>query len=253
MTVLRLYLLGRTLLEGDRAVVDPGDFAGRQGAVTLTFLADVGHRVDREALADVLWLGSPPEGWDGALSAIVSKVRKALHAAGVDGRAALPGLHGCYELRLPTGIWVDLRAAVEALDAAEAAVGRGEGRVAWPSASVATSILARPLLAGETGVWLEQRRRELLALRLRALEAMARAWMLIDNPAAAVTAARAAVDLAPLRESSHALLISALKASGDRAEAIGLFHQLQRSLRDELGITPGADVQAAYLDVLGHG
>lgn len=248
---MRLYLTGRVAIEGDARVVDPVSVAGRQGAVALVYLAEVGHRVDRHTVADVLWPYELPDAWDGALSAIVSKLRRAFTRAGVDGKAALPSIHGCYELRLPAGTWVDLHAAIRNLDTGEAAVSRGDGSTAWSAAAVACSVLARPLLPGEEGPWLDQRRRDLSALHVRALDTMAGAWLLRGNTAQAVRAARGAVSLSPLSESSHARLMECQIAAGDRAAAIETYRGLQRSLNDALGISPGAHIEGIYLRALG--
>lgn len=248
---LRLYLTGRVAVEGPGGVVDVAGIAGRQGAVVLAHLADLGHRVDRHAVAELLWPGPMPEAWDAALSAVVSKLRRAFTAAGVDGRAALPGVHGCYEVRLPAGTWVDLRVAVSQLDASEAALAREDAAKAWTAAAVASTILARPLVPGEQGAWLDRRRRELHALHLRACDAMAGAWLLAGNAPAAVAAARTAVASAPLSEASTARLMECLVAAGDRAAAVDAYQTLAARLRDELGISPDERLRMAYLDVIG--
>jgi DNA-binding SARP family transcriptional activator len=59
-----------------------------------------------------------------------------------------------------------------------------------------------------------------------------------------------AAGMAPLHEPVQAALIAALSAAGKHAEAVMVFHAVRKRLSDELGIDPGAAVQAAYLDVL---
>lgn len=247
---MRVYLTGRVAVEGPHGLTDVAAVAGRQSATVLVFLADLGHRVDRHAVADVLWPGQRPDAWDTALSAVVSKLRRALAKAGFDGRAVLPGVQGCYELRLPAGTWVDLRVAVASLDAGEAALARSEASRAWPAIAVASAILSRPLLPGEDAPWLDERRRELHALRVRACDAMAGVWLLAGNAPAAVAAARTAVSLSPLREASTARLLECLVAAGDRAAAVAAYRALSHALDSQLGIGPGQQVQQAYLRVL---
>ncbi|MEM7322601.1 MAG: BTAD domain-containing putative transcriptional regulator [Actinomycetota bacterium] len=54
------------------------------------------------------------------------------------------------------------------------------------------------------------------------------------------------VSAAPLREQRWLLLLRALTAAGRPAEALRAFERAQRTLVDELGASPGADMQAHY-------
>lgn len=45
---------------------------------------------------------------------------------------------------------------------------------------------------------------------------------------------------APFRERGHALLMSILVARGTEPEALRVYEELRRRLRDELGALPGA-------------
>ncbi|HEU5483387.1 MAG TPA: BTAD domain-containing putative transcriptional regulator [Microlunatus sp.] len=63
--------------------------------------------------------------------------------------------------------------------------------------------------------------------------------------------ARELVELAPLRETSHLLLMRALAASGNVAEALTAYEQLRILLRDELGTAPERSVQELYRQLLG--
>ena len=71
--------------------------------------------------------------------------------------------------------------------------------------------------------------------------------------AAAVRAGRDLVGYAPLRESGYRLLIEALDASGNRAEALLAYEALRLRLREDLGISPGAELRDLHARLLHSG
>lgn len=249
--MLRIYLVGRVMIEHADGVIDASAFPGRQGRLAFVYLAAAPRRVERAELAEVIWTDRVPDAWDAALSAIVSKLRRSLARCGVDGAYGIDSLHGSYELRWPEGTWLDLREAIRALDRAEGALDHGDGRSAWCDAAVASAIVRRSFLPGDTGPWVEASRRELADYQVRAYDTLAGAWLACDNPRAAVGAARRAVELAPFRESCHARLMQAHLAAGDSAEAVRVYHRLRTTLRESLGISPAGQVEQLYLSALG--
>lgn len=248
--VLRVYLVGRITIQGPTGLVEQSDFPGRQGRLAFAYLAASPRRVKREQLADVLWEDDLPVAWESALHAIVSKLRRVLVRAGLIGSSAVEGSDGCYELRLPTGSWIDLREAVNSLDRAEGALAQGDSRTTWAAAAVAAAILRRPFLPGDSGQWAERTRRELGELEVRTYDTLAGAWLLAGNPGAAVQAARRAVQLAPFRETAYARLMQCYLAAGDRAEAIRLYGELRDLLRESMGLSPTPEIEKIYLEAL---
>ena len=101
---------------------------------------------------------------------------------------------------------------------------------------------------GDEAPWVDERRREVAELRLRALEAVAE--IDIAQPPEAEHAARELVEAAPFRESGHQLLMSALAAGGNVAEALRAYEDLRVRLREELGAVPGPEVQALHTELL---
>ena len=180
-----------------------------------------------------------------ALSAILSRLRRAL------GPAVLPSGRQV-ELVLPPGAYVDLDAAGEALARAEAAAGP---EAAADAAGECLAIAGGGFLTGDEAPWVQERRRDVEALCLRALEALATAGLRLGGArlAAAEDAARALVEAAPFRESAHCLLMSTLAARGDVAEALRVYDELRLRLRDELGTAPGAEAQAIHRRLLEAG
>jgi DNA-binding SARP family transcriptional activator len=69
--------------------------------------------------------------------------------------------------------------------------------------------------------------------------------------AAARRAGRTLVAMVPLRESGHRLLMRALAAEGNPAEALRAYEQLHCLLRDELGVAPSAATQQLHQSLLG--
>ena len=68
--------------------------------------------------------------------------------------------------------------------------------------------------------------------------------------AATERSARALIKAAPFRESGYRLLMEALDQRGDIAEALVIYDELRRLLRDELGIAPGEMTQQVYRRLL---
>jgi SARP family transcriptional regulator, regulator of embCAB operon len=254
-TPVRLYLTGHLAVQGPAGVVDAARLPGRQGVRAVCALGLAGTTpLRREQLAAALWDDDEaPPSWDNALSAVVSKVRAAFGAIGLDPTEVLPLVGGCYQRRLPPGSWSDVEVARNRLDRAEGALRVGDADTAWSEATVATSILRRPLLPGEDGDWLRGARADLCDAHLRALLVVAAAWCAKGHGELAVAAAREAVTLAPFRESAHRALMRAHLVAGDRAEAVRAYEHLRGVLRDELGIDPSRETEAVYLEVLRDG
>jgi DNA-binding SARP family transcriptional activator len=238
---MRIYLAGEVCLEAGDRLLHERQLPGPQGRHLLAFLAAEHVRpVGHDELVDELWQGSPPRAWAVSLKALASRVRAALTAAGLDGPGLLVGAPGVYRLRLPEGTWLDLDAAVAAVHDAETLLARGDATGAVQAAFVTRLIAARPLLPGQTGPWLEQCRRRLADLRLRALECSARAHIARGAPGRAVRDTKLALELAPLREPTWCLLMDAHAAAGDTASALVAFARCQVALREALGVGPSA-------------
>jgi DNA-binding SARP family transcriptional activator len=207
------------------------------------------RRVPRDELADVLWAGSPPPSWDGALSAVVSKLRGAIGRVGLDG--ALPTAFDCHQLQLPPDTWVDVEAAHDALHRAETVRRTGHDVIdARNWADVASHILRRPFLPGEEGEWVDGVRERLRRLEVRAHDVLSELWLATGNPETAVPVAERALGIDPFRETAWRTLIRAQAEMGNRGEALRIYERCRRTLAEQLGITPSPETEAVYLDIL---
>lgn len=223
------------------------EFPGQQARLAFACLVVERSRpVSRAEVAEVLWTGGLPPSWEGALSAVVSRLRTLLTRVGLDGSAALVSAAGCYELHLPPDCWVDLEAATDAIHEAEAALMADDPARAYGPSAVAHHIARRPFFAGVDGPWVEQRRDRLRAILVRALECRARVYLWNGEHALAAEAARDATIVAPFRESGYRLLMEAHAAAGNSAEALWVYEKLRSLIAEELGVLPSLETRAIY-------
>lgn len=249
--MMRVYVLGRVVVEGAGGVLEASGLPGRQGRLALVYLVAEPRNIDRQELAHVLWPRDLPEAWDSSLSVIISKLRKAMGGVASGAGEILRSTHGAYELRFPEGTWVDLRVAINELDQAEGTLLQGQPRKAWSHATVASAIFRRRFLPGETGEWVDRMRRDLREYEIRTFDVLTQVWLALDNPTAALPNARHVVDLAPYRESSYARLMECHIANGNRAEALHVYEEVRNLLVGEMGISPSTQVERLYRLALG--
>ena len=231
------------MLDGRRA---EHALPSRQGRLLFAHL--VVHRrspASRSQLIDALWPGGAPAAADRALSALLSKLRHVLGADLIAGRDQP-------QLVLPGDAYVDLEAAADRLHEAETAVALKDWHRAWAPARAALHTASRGFLTGDDAPWIDDVRRALEDIRLRALDAVAATALGLGGPelAAAERSGRALTEAAPFRESGYLHLMRALAAQGNVAEALRVHDKLRCLLRDELGIAPSAAVQELHRELL---
>jgi DNA-binding SARP family transcriptional activator len=222
-----------------------GRLPGRLGRALLAFLVLNRHRaMTRDELMDALWPSAVPRDPAATLSTLLSGIRRALGAELLRGRSEL-------RLELPPDAVVDVELAARALSEARDAL-PGEPSRAATAAQTALDIYESPLVPLFDAPWLEEHRRLQEEDRLAALEALAEAALAMGDAGAvrAQLAARQLVELAPFRESGHALLMRAHEARGNHAEALQTFERLRVLLREELGSTPSPSLRALHEQVL---
>jgi DNA-binding SARP family transcriptional activator len=248
MPPLRLYVCGRLAVEHAGVVLRETDFPARQGRRLWAYLV-LRRRwpVGRDDLAGAVWGDAIPDAWDATLNALVSRLRAVLRPIA----AATPGLGirgevGRYALTLPPDAVVDVERARAGVHLAETALRRGDCALTLSEAQVAMEIAARGFLDGEEGPWIEGQRRALIDLRLHALEYTVEAELLRGNAAIAEREAEQLLLLDSLRESGYRLLMRALAAGGNPAQAIRVMEDCRRTLRVEAGLAPSAETERVF-------
>ncbi|TYB51252.1 SARP family transcriptional regulator [Nonomuraea sp. PA05] len=196
-----------------------------------------------ERLMSAVWDDRPPASAESVLRVYVSALRKA-----VGGIRTVPGGYlldverddvDCHRFERLVAQARQVREAgrvAEAADGFRAALGlwRGPGALA----DVESSVLRRAY-----GVPLEE-------LRLTALEERVELDLRLGRGAEVVGELRALVGAHPLRERAWVRLIEALHQAGRRSEALGAYQEVRRTLVEELGLEPGAELVAAHRRVL---
>jgi len=218
---------------------------GQAGLLVCYLLASRERAADRDELVDLLWPRRAPKDPGAALRPLLSRLRRALAPATLEGRERL-------RLILPEPVWIDVEAAARAVEDARAAVQEARWSVARGRAEAAVELLRPGLLPAQDGEWLQAARWEHEELMLEALESVAQSGLALGRPgaAAAERASRELIARSKFRETGYRFLIEALAARGNVAEALRVYERLRVLLRDELGVAPAAELQALHLRLL---
>src|SRR5215203_810210 len=211
----------------------------KQRAVLALLLLGANRVVSREHLIAELWPDAPGRDSEHALRLQISRLRKALSAAG-DGEDRVVTRAPGYSLRVEPGE-LDLeryerlvaagRAALEARDAESAVARLREAESLWRG---------RPLADLEFEPFARLDVERLEELRLAALEERIEAEVAAGRHRELVPELERLIAEHPLRERLRAQLMRALYASSRQAEALAVYTDTRRLLVDELGIEPSA-------------
>jgi DNA-binding SARP family transcriptional activator len=247
---VEIGLLGPLEVRRDgRLVPLPGARARRLLAI---LALDANCVVPADRIAEALWAERPPATATTALHVLISRLRQALEpdrAARSAGTVIVTTPPG-YELRLARG-------SVDALgfedDVAVARTALAGGR--WEQAATAFGVAllrwrgsALPEFADDTFAsgaitrWNE--------LRFEAEEDRVEALLALGRHAQLVSELDALVAAAPYRERRTGQLMRALYRDGRQAEALRAYERLRRLLAEELGISPGPDLQRLEREML---
>ena len=226
------------LLGPVEVVVDGGrvrSLRAKERAVLAALALRAGEVVSEAALIDALWREDPPAAAAKALQTHVSRVRKALGAAG----GAVETRPGGYRLSTDT-VSMDvtraetLLAEARQVDDLEAALGLlTEAGGLWRGPSLGD--LATEAFAVGEAARLEE-------LRLVIAEERIEAQLGLGRHAFVVGELDAACSAHPLRERLWCLLMLALYRAGRQAEALRTFQELRAHVGEELGLEPSAEL-----------
>src|SRR5215216_3789632 len=211
----------------------------KQRAVLALLLLGANRVVSREHLIAELWPDAPGRDSEHALRLQISRLRKALSAAG-DGEDRVVTRAPGYSLRVEPGE-LDLeryerlvaagRAALEARDAESAVARLRQAESLWRG---------RPLADLEFEPFARLDVERLEERRLAALEERIEAEVAAGRHRELVPELEGLIAEHPLRERLRAQLMRALYASSRQAEALAVYTDTRRLLVDELGIEPSA-------------
>jgi DNA-binding SARP family transcriptional activator len=238
-------MLGPLLVRDRDRVI--GVSAGRQRVLLAALLVRAGQVVSADALAEVMWDGSPPDGAEATLRSHVMRLRRALGpAVGARVVTRYPGY-----LIEASEQEVDLLRFGSLTQEGGAAVragrwGRtwellGEGLGLWrgePLADVPSEVLRRDQLPG------------LERLRLQAVEYRVDAGLQLGRHGELVTELQSLVVQEPLQERFHGQLMLALVRCGRQAEALEAYQSAREVLVEKLGTEPGIGLQELHQQIL---
>lgn len=233
---LEITVLGgfRFWIRGKDALPDlPG---GSQRLLALLALQE--GSLTRSAAAETLWPEASEAHANASLRSALSRLTAIEHEAVT---------YSPHELRLAAQVVVDIR---EARALARRLLKPSSDRArASDLRDGAIATLSQELLPDWYDDWALLQAEDWRQLRVAALHKIVERLIVSGRYADAAGAALAAVKAEPLRETSHVALIRVHLAEGNRAEALAAFDRYEKLVLDELGIVPGARIQALIKDL----
>ncbi|MEV4616087.1 BTAD domain-containing putative transcriptional regulator [Kitasatospora sp. NPDC049258] len=220
--------------------------AAKQRVLLAALLLRPGQVVPADVLADTIWNFSPPPSAATTLRNYVMRLRRSLGAAG----ERIGTREGGYLIELDPS----------ELDAWRFESLRAQGVAALREGAYER---AAELLGSALGLWrgpalidvpsdaLHQFEADRLNEgRLDAVEAWMEAELRLGRHQAVVAELRALTAEHPGRERFWAQLMTALHRSGRRTEALNAYQQVRRTLVEEIGVEPGAEIREVHRIIL---
>ena len=247
---MRISICGRLRVETNAGAVEEESLPGRLGRRLWVYLVLNRRRpIARGEIGEALWGEDTPEAADASLNALASRLRTAIRMVAPEVELRASG--GTYSLALPADVFVDRERAWTAIHHVDALRRQGNSVDAWAEAVIANEIAARGLLPGEDGAWIEAERRTLRDVELQALEAIGQAEIDRHRADEAERVGRRLITADSLRESGYRLLMRALAASGNPAQAGRVMDECRSALA-AAAASPSAETERVYREIAGR-
>jgi DNA-binding SARP family transcriptional activator/tetratricopeptide (TPR) repeat protein len=246
-TVVKFGILGPLRVLGDdETEVVIG--APRLQVLLASLLVRSGRVVSAETLADYVWDGKPPPGAKATLQSYVMRLRRLLGpGAGTRLQTRPPG----YLLDLDMDSELDLRLFERLRHEGQQAAASGQWELAVSAFRSALGLWRGEALADVPSELLRSGECERLGeARMVVIESWAEAELQVGRAHDVVPELSGLCAEHPFRESLHGLLMTALYASGRRAEALSEFVAVRRRLVEEIGVEPGPKLMELHARML---
>lgn len=239
---MQFNLMGSFEVLGDGRVYTPTAAKPRQ--VLAMLATNAGATVSAEHLIDELWPDGPPSSSKTTVQTYVYHLRKLLSPGDeCSGKEVLGTRPAGYVLAVPRED-VDIFRFQHLMSEGRAALRRGDAAKASDLLQQALSLWRGPMLADIAcgprlkghSAYFEEQRIEALSLRIDADLETGRHREIIGE-------LRWLVETHHLHEWLYVRLMQALHRAGRRSEALDVYRQLHRLLKEELGLEPAVDAQ----------
>ena len=243
--MLALSILGAIDVRGDDGPVRIP--AGKATELLVRLALDAGTVVRSERIIEDLWGTAAVDTVRNTLQSKVSMLRRSLGDPTLV-RAASDG----YLLDVPRGC-VDALAAADRGGRAHTLLAAGDAAAALQECEAGLALFRGEILSDAgAGDWLVPQRAHLEEVRLGLVQARIDARMALGAGSEVVAELELLVAQHPLREGLWRQLITALYRDGRQADALAAYQRVRAVLDDELGLTPGEDLQLLEQQILRH-
>jgi len=248
-SIVRFDVLGE--LAATRAGVDLRLGPTQQRVVLAVLLLHANKRVGREQLIDAVWGEAVPTYSVNLVQKHISALRRILDPQRPEGAPStlLSWTDSGYRLDvLPGGL--DLEDFERSVRAARQFRSVGDFHAALAALDTAAAQWRGPLADGLSSPLIDAERDRLNEQRIGVLEDRADVRLALGMSAELVDELRRLATEHPLRERLRLLLMLSLYRAGRQAEALDEYRQVDRLLRNELGVEPGPSLRTLHQKIL---
>jgi DNA-binding SARP family transcriptional activator len=244
--VAMLRLLGSVEIWAESGWLAAG--SPRQRLVLAALAVDAGRTVSVDTLVDRVWGPEPPPNVRRTVHSYIARARRSLERmpAGAGGPVRVVNAGGGYRLDIDPER-VDLHRFRRLVGQARAMVAVAQRGAALREA---IGLWRGDPLIGLYGSWAERVRRSWRDERVSAVVAWAETELAVGSPADVRSVVAELVAEFPLDESLAGMLMRLLAAGGRKAEALSRYAAVRDRLVEDLGVDPGAQLQAIHRALL---
>ena len=222
--------------------------APKQRIVLAALLAERGRAISSDRLIDAVWGDSPPASASTSLQAYISNLRRILRDVG-QASPIVRQSPGYLLHRDETPLDAEEFSRLTAV--ARDSCARGDWPACVETARAALALWRGPVLSDvEDAAWVRQLATDLDEERYACREALATALAGVGEAGAAVAVAQELREEQPFRDQAAWLAMMTLQSARRPAEALDVYQIHLRSLDEELGLEPGADLRDLQMAIL---
>jgi DNA-binding SARP family transcriptional activator/Tfp pilus assembly protein PilF len=242
---LEFGLLGPLLVRRDGEVT--AVHRGHQRTLLTVLLLNANRAVTVNDIADILWDAAPPPSAQVTIRNYVKRLRQALGDA---DRARISSQPRGYMITVNDGE-MDVSRCEALLGAARTSARHGSWDQAAAQARAALSLWrGEPLADVESDVLVLREVPRLAEMHLQALEVRIDAEVHLGRHDEVIVELQRLIEVYPLREQFHSLLMLALYRHGQQGEALAAYQHARRLLAEDLGVEPGAELRTLHQRML---